>query len=206
MNPKIKLNHTLCGSVCEICQACERYLTHILGNLTPIVIIYTLWIAGLPFGLSINLQGTVHGWLPFHWASQMQCLGLRPKPCITLIIDAQLKLIHYLILYQTKPWLTNMGIHQTPFLINISRFSPNTIRYSSHISISPIISQLQPVDKLTQIDSSMDSSVRQSVGLFLYLILSWFMGGFCHILTPYTNSEPMLWDHGGQSTMVSGLL
>ena len=107
MNPKIKLSHILCVSVCEICQACERYLMHILGKLTRIVIIYTPRIAGPPFGLSIDIQGTVQGWLSFHWASQMQCLGLRPEPCITLIIDAQLKLIHYFTLtIDTKP---NLG-------------------------------------------------------------------------------------------------
>ena len=133
----------------------------------------------------------------------MQCLGLCPKPSITLIIDAQLKLIHYLILYQTKPWLTNMGIHQTPFLINISRFSPNTIRYSSHISISPIISQLQPVDKLTQIDSSMDYSVRQSVGTISLSYLVLIHGRNLSYSNPYNVSEPMLWDHRGQSTIVS---
>ena len=54
-----KLSHILCVSVCEICQVCEHYLAHILDNLIPIVISYTPRIAGLPFGLLIDLQGTV---------------------------------------------------------------------------------------------------------------------------------------------------
>ena len=40
MNPKIKLSHILCVSVCEICQACEHPSAHILSNLTSIVIIH----------------------------------------------------------------------------------------------------------------------------------------------------------------------
>ena len=121
---------TLCFSVCEIYQAYEHPPAHILSNLTSIFIIH----------ISINYR-PVPLW-PAIWPSE-QCRGialplnqldarsgpLLPKPRITLIIDAQLTLFHYPNhLYQTKPWLTNAGIHQTPLLINIPRFPPSIIR------------------------------------------------------------------------------